>query len=167
MAHDSRAVANFILDYAETQGRRLTLMALLKVLYFAHGWHLAQFGTPLIRNAFEAWQYGPVVRIVYDCFRTHGRKLIDGRATRFDPITGKREVVSYALTDADATLLRNSFSLYGGLDAFTLSNLTHEPGSPWDRVWNATGGRVTLGMRIPDEFIREHFLSSRPPGPAH
>jgi len=158
MAHDARAVANFILDYAETQGRRLTDMALLKILYFAHGWHLAQTGSPLIRNEFEAWKHGPVVRVVYECFRDHGEDPINSRATRFEPQTGRREIVGYSFSDFESALIKDIFDAYGSLGALRLSDLTHEPGSPWDMIWNAPDGRVTLGMRIPNAAIREHFV---------
>jgi uncharacterized phage-associated protein len=160
MAHDARAVANFILDYAEAQGRPLTDMALLKLLYFVHGWHLAQTGAPLIRNQFEAWKHGPVVRVVYECFRNHGKNPIGSRAMRFDPQTGRHEMVSYSFNDFETAFIKNIFDAYGRLDALQLSDLTHEPGSPWDMIWNAPNGRVTLGMRISNESIRDHFLGS-------
>jgi uncharacterized phage-associated protein len=161
MDHDARAVANFLLDYAESEGRKLTIMALLKIIYFAHGWHLAKFGRPLIRNPFEAWRDGPVVRAVYDCFRDSGTKVIDRRATKFNPVSERYEPVSYSLDQEQATLLRNVFGAYGHLEAFRLSNLTHEPGSPWDMVWNAPREKITLGMRISNEAIKKDFLLSR------
>ena len=138
-------------------------MALLKIIYFAHGWHLAKFGTPLIRNGFEAWQEGPVIRAVYNCFRCSGPKIINNRATQFNPNFGRYEIVSYAIDGDQAELLRNVFSAYGNLNSFRLSDLTHEPGSPWDLVWNAPPQNITLGMRITNEAIRDHFLASRPP----
>ena len=36
-AYDARAVANFLLDLADRDGRPLTQVALLKILYFADG----------------------------------------------------------------------------------------------------------------------------------
>ena len=42
-----------------------------------------------------------------------------------------------------------------------LSKLTHRPGGAWDRIWNAPNGRITLGMRIANEAIREDFLAGR------
>ncbi len=168
MAHDARAVANFLLDCAEGQGKRLTIMALIKIIYFAHGWHLARSGAPLISNPFEAWQHGPVVRVVYDCFSDHGSHPITSRATRFDPISQAHEVVRSSFTVEEAALLGDVFKAYGWLDAFRLSEITHATGSPWDRVWNASDGKITLGMRIPNESIRQHFLAAQPSqvGPA-
>lgn len=160
--HDARAIANFLLDYADAEGKNLTIMSLLKIIYFAHGWHLAKFGQPLIRNPFEAWHNGPVVRAVYDCFRRYGSKVIDGRATKFNPASEIYEPVTYKLDQDQATLLRNVFGAYGQMSAFQLSEMTHEIGSAWDLVWNAPRDAVNLGMRIPNDSIRLDFLRSRP-----
>jgi uncharacterized phage-associated protein len=159
--HDARAIANFLLDYAESEGKKLTIMSLLKIIYFAHAWHLAKFGEPLIRNPFEAWHNGPVVRAVYDCFRDYGPKVIDGRATKFNPLNEAYEPVGYRLNQKQAAILRNVFGAYGHINAFRLSDMTHEVGSPWDLVWNAPRDTVNLGMRISNDSIRLDFLSSR------
>jgi uncharacterized phage-associated protein len=82
--NDARAVTNFFLDRAEARGAKLTIMTLLKVLYFAHAWYLAKEGKPLIAQPFEAWEYGPVNRVVYDQFKTLGKKHIETRAVSFD-----------------------------------------------------------------------------------
>jgi uncharacterized phage-associated protein len=159
--HDARAISNFLLDYAESEGKKLTVMSLLKIIYFAHGWHLAKFGRPLIRNPFEAWHNGPVVRAVYDCFRDYGSKVIDDRATKFNPLSESYEPVDYRLNPEQATLLRNVFGAYSQMNAFQLSDMTHQAGSPWDLVWNSSRDTVNLGMRISDDSIRLDFLRSR------
>jgi uncharacterized phage-associated protein len=142
-------------------------MALLKIIYFAHGWYLAKFRRPLIRNDFEAWKDGPVVRAVYDCFRGFGAKPVSARAKRFDIATESYKVVPYELQPEERLLLEAVFGAYGHLNAFRLSDLTHEPGSPWDIVWNTDRKRVNLGMKIPNELIRDSFMNSRPPEPIH
>jgi len=167
MAHDARAIANFLLDHAESRGRKLTVMALLKIIYFAHGWHLAKFGKPLISNEFEAWQEGPVVRVVYTCFRESAGNPIGDRARRFNAISRRYEQVRYNICKEQSQLLVNILDAYGHLHAFRLSELTHEPGSPWDQVWNAPERKITVGMRIENEAIRRHFLASRPPKQLH
>lgn len=158
--HDARALANFLLDYASGQKCPITIMALLKILYFAHGWHLAKTGAPLVRNNFEAWQLGPVVRIVWECFRDQGDKPITSRATKFDPIAQTHVVAYCEPAEDEASLLRSAVRAYGWIDAMALSQMTHRTGSPWDRVWNAPDGRVVAGMRISNEAIRQHFLTS-------
>jgi uncharacterized phage-associated protein len=55
MPFDSKAVANEFLKLAEQDGVKLSPMKLLKLVYFAHGWHLALKGEPLLNERVEAW----------------------------------------------------------------------------------------------------------------
>lgn len=157
MPYDCRAIANAILDLGDQAGLRLTHMALHKVMYYAHGWHLAKHDLPLIRQEFEAWKEGPVQRLVWDCLKSSRASPIRDRATKFDLVTRIASVVREKIEPADLEFLREIVAGYGHLHAFELSEMTHEPGGPWDRVWNAPGGRISLGMRIPNAAIREHF----------
>jgi uncharacterized phage-associated protein len=158
MPHDARDIANFLLDHADSRGVPVTIMSLLKMIYLAHGWHLARYGRPLVKNAFEAWQHGPVVRAVYECFQDAGDKPIKTRATKFDPRTATRAPMDYALAQDEERFLKQIFDAYSHFHAFQLSDLTHEPGSPWDQLWNNVTGSTNPGMRISDEDIRAHFM---------
>ena len=167
MPHDAREIANFFLDHADARGVSITNMSLLKLIYFAHGWHLARYGRPLVSNRFEAWPRGPVVRAVYECFQDAGDGPIRERATRFDPLTATRVPADYLLHAKEEDFLRQIFDAYGHLHAFRLSDLTHEPGSPWDQLWNDVGGATNPGMRITDESIRAHFMRRHHLEPEH
>lgn len=160
MAYDGRAVANLLLDLAEELGLSMTHMALHKIAYFAHGWRLAQEGQPLIRQPFEAWQYGPVLNSVYQAFKKSGDKKITTRATGFDPVEERSFVMREDFSLPDRAFLRDILLAYGSRSAPELSRMTHRPGGPWDQVWNAPGGKVTLGMRIPNDAIQRDFLAS-------
>ncbi len=41
-------------------------LKLLKLCYFAHGWHLAWNGRPLFSEPLEACRYGPVPRALWN-----------------------------------------------------------------------------------------------------
>src|SRR5258708_27357157 len=56
---------------------------------------------------------------------------------------------------------RSTLFPYTTLFRSQLSDMTHEKNSPWDRVWNAPAGKVTLGMRISDQAIKGHFLDRK------
>jgi uncharacterized phage-associated protein len=47
----------------------LSPLHLQKLLYYCQGWGLALLGRPLFCQPLYAWQYGPVVRDVYDLFK--------------------------------------------------------------------------------------------------
>lgn len=157
--HDARQVANFLLDCADERGIALTNMAVLKHIYFAHGWHLASCGMPLISNRIEAWEHGPVVRAVYDCFKRHGSTAITSRATTVDWTTGEIVEARAKFSDETVRLLRSTLAYYASYGAFELSAITHERGGPWDRVWNARDGKVRLNMEISNDAIRNYFMS--------
>lgn len=156
--YDARQVANFLLDYADVRRVALTNMGVLKHIYFAHGWHLASRGEPLITNRIEAWEHGPVVRAVYDCFKASGSAPITTRASMLDWSTGQLVEARAVFPDETAELLRSILVYYSSYGVFELSDMTHVPDGPWDRVWNAGDGKVRLNMEIPNDSIRNHFI---------
>ena len=124
--HDARHVANYLLDYAEERGVALTNMGVLKHIYYAHGWHLVSCGEPLISNRIEAWEYGPVVRVVYECFKEFGAAPISSRATITDWATGEIVEARGEFCVETCALLRATLDYYSGYGAMELSVMTHE-----------------------------------------
>ena len=57
MPYDAKSIANFFIDRAKESGETLTQMKLHKLIYYAHGWHLALTGEPLIDEPVQAWNY--------------------------------------------------------------------------------------------------------------
>lgn len=155
--YDARAVANVLLDMAEQRKVACTQMLLYKLIYFSHGWYLSLFDQPLIRQDFEAWQRGPVVKVVRDEFRQYKDRPIKNRAHKLDIRTGQRQLVDPAILPEDAEFISHVFSSYYHYGAWNLSEMTHEPGSPWDKLWNSPEpiGRLALRIRNPD--IKSHF----------
>jgi uncharacterized phage-associated protein len=160
MAHDGRAVANTILNSADRLQRPLTHMALQKITYFAHGLYIAAHGAPLVKQPFEAWEHGPVVRVVYDAFKSAGDAPIVSRAQRLNPVTRELEAVASDLAPDTASFVEQVVWQYGHIHASELRRMTHEIGGPWHQVWHAPAGRVTLGMRIDNEVVRRHFAAT-------
>ena len=72
-------VANWFLDRADKDGKPLDPMKLQKLIYFAHGWHLALTSKPLINEHPEAWAYGPVIPSIYHRFKKYGRDAVQNR----------------------------------------------------------------------------------------
>lgn len=156
--YDARAIANLILDQADQLAVNVYVTTLLKVLYFAHGWHLARFGVPLVAQPFEAWQHGPVIRVVYDQISRSDRQKVASRLTTFDTqaMENRRAMADVAPESAD--LVRSVLKAYGTLHPYKLSDLTHEPGSPWVEVWQAASLGALPGAKLEDVDIRQYFL---------
>ena len=147
--HDARQIANWFVERAAQDGRALSIMSLLKLVYIAHGWNLEMRKEPLFSNPIEAWQYGPVIPDVYRAFRPQGVSVST-------PIAGFNKP-----TDAgEEGFLEQIYKIYGNLSAFRLSELTHVAGGPWETAWN-WGGRYAP---IPNDLIQAHYISKRQPG---
>ncbi|MFL5611898.1 MAG: Panacea domain-containing protein [Sphingomicrobium sp.] len=166
-AYDARAVANFILDRADEDRLPLTQLALLKIIYFAHGWYLAAKDKPLVSQPVEAWKYGPVIKVVRDAFKEFGKKPITGRAERLVLSTGEFRLVEANIEPEDAEFIVNVYRTYRDFDALELSDLTHASNSPWDRVWNPRSASGGLGLRIKNDDIRSYFLTLKSAAPVH
>ncbi|WP_370638872.1 Panacea domain-containing protein [Croceicoccus sp. Ery5] len=133
-------------------------MQLYKIVYFAHGWYLAVKGRKLVKQSFEAWSYGPVLRILRDQFRQFEKRSIDVKAEVFDIFTGEVFEAPVVSDELDREFIITIFNSYRDYDGWTLSDITHEPGSPWDNVWNSDKPVGNLALRIDDEAIRSYFV---------
>lgn len=160
MAYNAKAIANTILDLADEKKMPLTPLKLLKLVYFAHGWHLALVGTPLLTERVEAWKFGPVAPSVYHAFKEYGMNSISGRAQVIE-FEGRKMTYTEPRTPALAQFLGRILDVYGKLSGPQLSNLTHLPKSPWYVVWENLGGKERKGTDIPDELIRDYFKAQR------
>ena len=154
---DARAVANEFLDMGDLAGTPLTNMALQKLVYLAHGWHIVREGRPLTVNHFEAWKLGPVVRCLYDALKASGDQPVTDRIKWFNALENRVEIARTPLAAHERGFLAEMFNVYGRRSALELSRLTHEPGGPWHRVWNAPPGDIFFNQRIPEALIEEHF----------
>lgn len=140
---DARIVANRFLDLARESGRPLTPMQLLKLVYIAHGWMLGLTSRPLIDQQVEAWQYGPVIRDLYNSTRGYGRSPI------MSPIPG----VVGSLDSGQQDMIRQVYDIYGKMDGIALSNITHMPDTPWDNTYKPG----TFGRVIKNDVIAAHY----------
>lgn len=154
---DARAAANFFIDRAAEHSRPITVMTLLKVLYFAHAWHLAKYGRPLVAQPFEAWQHGPVNRVVYEQLKGVGAQPVSAKLKSFNVDSCTFEETKYNFDSDTTRFLSNIFDYYSQFHPFKLSDLTHEEGSPWHIVWTEAEKRAVPGMIIPNALIMKWF----------
>jgi len=156
--YDVRDVANRLLDMAEAHNINLTVTSLLKLVYFAHGWQLALNQGPLIGQKFEAWQHGPVVRVLYDAFKSSSGSIISTRAQKFSAEQSAYILANSEFSTTVEELLESVLLAYGRYHPFKLSDMTHVPDSPWTSVWEAGERGEAPGMKISNEKIKAYFL---------
>lgn len=147
--YDARQIANWFVRRAARDGKQLSIMQLLKLVYIAHGWHLEMRKSPLIHNKIEAWKYGPVIPDVYNAFRAQGIIIQD-------PIPPVGESVS----DHVAHLLNEIYRIYGHMSAQRLSDITHEDGGPWSIATLQSGWFAPIS----NDVILAHYRKKRKEG---
>ncbi|AZV00322.1 Panacea domain-containing protein [Paracoccus sulfuroxidans] len=144
--YDARQIANWFVQRAQKDGRELTIMQLLKLVYIAYGWHFEMRKSKLFPNRIEAWQHGPVIPDVYRSFRRQGiiaKSVVDADKANFG--------------DRYDHFLEEIYKIYGDMGAFQLSEKTHEPGGPWDLAVKRHG----LFSPLSDQDILEHYTAKR------
>jgi len=141
------AVAQRFLDLAAAEGKALTNMQLQKLVFFAHGVHLAGFDAPLIDEPVKAWDFGPVIPELYEKLRQFGRDYVTGELA-----PDLRETIE-SDPQADEAIMA-VWEAYRKHTAFQLSQITHLPKTPWDQIWNKPNGRY---MIIPNDIIKEYY----------
>lgn len=144
--YDSAKVANRLLAIAEADNNNtLTSMQLLKLVYIAHGWHMALYHRPLIRDEIQAWQYGPVIPRLYNRLRRFKASAVTGPLNEADnePLDPQAESV-----------IDQVYNLYGKLPGPALSRMTHATGTPWQLTYKPG----SFGIVIPNDLIEDHYV---------
>lgn len=150
MAHDSREVANALLEIGKRKGVKMSMMKLIKLVFFAHGWHLGIYGTPLCSDRVEAWRYGPVFPDLYRSLPYKGSEIV--KEPIIDSFFGIP--LNAKFTEQEERLLEKIVDAYGHLNAFQLSDITHENGSPWYQTCY-----LGLFAKIDNEVIRDYYAA--------
>ncbi|PAT31843.1 hypothetical protein CLI92_09275 [Vandammella animalimorsus] len=148
------SVANFFIGKAQEEGKTITPMQVLKLVYIAHGWHLGLYDKPLIGEAAQAWKYGPVIPSVYHDFKHYGRNGID----RQKAMLVEGQPIIPTVTDTQAQeFLSAVWNAYKHLDGWQLSAITHQEGTPWSITWEKCGGNHFAGYPIANADIAQHY----------
>mgnify|MGYP003134004672 CR=1 FL=1 len=157
MQYDPRAIANLILKCAEQRGYELSNLSIQKLLYFSHAKYLVRTGKPLVSGVFEAWEYGPVSRPVYDALKQYGKSPVTSEIKVRDPFSGQ-EAPPIAPREKDVVeLVEDVVRGMGWLSAGRLVEISHAKDGPWSYVWNKAKTNPVLGNRITDIVTAERF----------
>ena len=112
-------------------------MKMHKLMYFANRESLIQYNKPLFTTLFKAWKYGPVL----DCVRKAYRS-----SQPFCEIKG-------SVTEETKKILSNVMDMYGSLDSWKLSNLSHQELS-WKYARNGLVAGENGNKPMKEEYIR-------------
>lgn len=115
-------IAKFVISYCMGKGTPISNLQLQKILYYLQVYYLRK-GYSLFKEEIYAWQHGPVVPEAYYMFSGYGASKIQNiYSTEISP-------QMQAEIEPLIEQLRN-------LDPWTLVDMTHREGQPWDQVYN-------------------------------
>jgi uncharacterized phage-associated protein len=139
--------ANSIIHWGKLEGASLTPLKIQKLLYLFYSRCYALQQKPPFAERFEKWQYGPVLRRVYDCLRPYGGQTVtvlipdsEGRMSRLD-------IENSEFKEAFDETMRN----FGRKSARELVCITHGEETARETAW-AKAARE--GDFLDDECIR-------------
>ncbi|MCH9845266.1 MAG: DUF4065 domain-containing protein [Alphaproteobacteria bacterium] len=122
----------------------ITNLQLQKILYITHMFYIGrELGPKLIREEFEAWDYGPVIPVVYRELKSFGSSNI---LNIFTTNRLKEDEIDY-------TFLReitNDLKEYTGGE---LVSITHHPEGAWHKCYKEN----VKGIVIPTEEIKNEY----------
>ncbi len=156
--YEARKVCNFLLANFDAVEFDITNLRINKLLFFIQVAALRRLPDGLIRNHFEAWQYGPVIRPVFDAFKVYKEEPIRAPAEYLDYASGKRMPVPFEdIREEHRQIIIAEFLNYTHFTTGQLVSLSHEPNGPWDIIYRAHLADPTVSPRIPNQLIRRHF----------
>ena len=132
-------IAKYIIDKCFQDGSPITNLRLQKILYFVQLESYRKCDVPAFDEEIEAWQFGPVVPVVYYEYCNYvGMPILERYDIIEDINSNTRNVIDYVLKK------------YAGYSVWDLVNITHAEGSPWNKTYVAYEKRI-----ISKELIKE------------
>lgn len=134
-------------------------LKLQKLCYFADGWWLALRSDTegrLCAQKPQVWKLGPVFAPVYSAFSSYrGDPIREMRgASPFD----EPHSVEQGNDSRISKLIDWVWAKYGKFDGVELSDMTHQPGTPWFKIAKAHGFEVPRFTEIPDDLNKAYFV---------
>lgn len=144
-------VADFFIDIAnKNTDDTLTNLKLNKLLYYAQGEYLARTGKPLFDDEIQAWDYGPVVPVIFYKYKRNN-------ANEITPITDISPEYSFEVFSfEELSVLLDVVREKGQYTGYKLISMTHSE-SPWKNAYKPN----LKGTIISNDSLME-FFSSHP-----
>ena len=142
LGRSSLLISDYILTLTAKRNIPLTQFQVIKLVFIAHGRHLAAMNEPLISDRIEAWKHGPVIPVLYQALRVYGDSPVRHLRYCGTPANSniRNEFFHSILSDADRTIIDCVVDDYGDWTMNELYQLCHEDGLAlghvlYRRVW--------------------------------
>jgi len=134
-------------------GEKMTLLKLLKLLYYAEGSSLALDNGSLFTEDIVAWEHGPVVPVIYHYYDNDPYDLPFGSK---DDIAAVEAIYS---NKQDSAILEEVFQVFGQYSAWGLRNKTLEE-TPWrEATDNGVRFNQSISRKTMENYFRTHYLA--------
>jgi len=117
-------------------------LKLQKMLYYCQAYTLAMTGKVLFKEDIQAWDYGPVVREVYENYRKYSDSNI--------PVCDISDSCGLE-NETEEAIIRLVKAAKGSYSAFALKDMTHSE-LPWKSVYEKGKNNI-----IPVDTIKSYF----------
>ena len=143
----------YILSYVPSNQLKLQ-----KLVYYSEGWHLAYFELSLIREDFEAWIHGPVVRSMWDDYKKTKCNMLTDLHLKDEDSEKIRNSFNKLLNPQQIELLSDVIKEYGDKSSYHLEALSHsEP--PWREARNGYLPSERSEAIISKETMKNYYQS--------
>ena len=131
------------LSRPDTMGDIISHLKLQKLLYYAQGIHLALHDKPLFKEEIVKWEYGPVVKEVYEEYKNIGSGAL--------PIPDHVDVSLFS--EKEQETIFKTYNEYGQYSAWRLSQMTHE-----ELPWRETQFNEVIKHNLLSRFFKSELL---------
>lgn len=138
----------------------MTNLKLQKMVYFVYADYLTRTANRLFDEKIIAYPYGPVIKEIYNEYKSNGCSLItdecNERKIILDDIKTPMVLSKILKSEFEEEVLKSINSTvrtFGKMTASQLVDITHREGSPWSKTPNR--------FEITDELIKEaHYIET-------
>lgn len=139
MTYSALDVAKYVINHEISQGRSVTNLRLQKLLYFVQAKVLMETDNPCFEDEMQAWEYGPVVPVVYQAYAKYRNFAIEEQKNVIDIA---QDIKNY---------IQDILNYFANTQTFELVQITHGQ-KPWIEA-RAKGNRQPISI----DTIREYF----------
>jgi len=146
MIYKALDVANWFIDqFDKESGDVVTHLKLQKLLYYSECWCQLLLDRELFYENIEAWAHGPVVREVFNEFKSSG----------WEPLNVNRKLVDF---DEDVVdVLEQVLEAYGNVSAKALEQMTHQD-QPWKEARGSLSPEARCSNIMSKENMKKYFM---------
>lgn len=137
MAYSAIDVSKYVINRSYDIDFRISNLELQKILYYIQAAFLVEKNKKCFEEKILAWEYGPVVREVYDEYKICGRARIPRQAESRKPVLNLEtfeinlEKVSFNIGEVDKGIINKILKAYSNItNPFELVRKTHSE-EPW------------------------------------